>query len=125
MYIKQPRVEISIVEDDRANEFNNFTVFVVLEQSVLFLPLNLSKLITERKLLILRHNDISSIDAGAFDDISLIEFLNLANNKNINFVSQQPDEIHCSSFAKEALDQFRVSHIKLKLIETIIFGLVL
>lgn len=86
------------------SDINNVTVFTVIDQATQFIPSdlalhfpNLNKIVVENSKLIallkhnfagfaklrtisLRHNELSSIEAGAFDDVMWLEYLNIAHN---------------------------------------------
>lgn len=115
LLIEFPQTKIIKISGEHQVKYDNenVTLFVALEQSIAFMPINLAKslpkleeLIVERsqltaiqrydfngltdlQLMSLRFNNLSSIGDGTFDELVRIEYLNLANN----FITSLPSSI--------------------------------
>jgi Leucine-rich repeat (LRR) protein len=109
LVIEFPKSKIQKINGDHSvnHEINNVTAFIVISQTMKFLPLELSKafprietlLVDQSKLhslqkndfagcrelrkILIRHNDLASIDDGTFDDLTQLEYIDLSSN-NIN-----------------------------------------
>lgn len=104
LVIEYPKTKILKFNGNESIDSSNVTVFTVTDQSIKFLPFELSKIFPDLESIIIerskltsllsfdfrglsklkrieiRHNNLSSIEAGTFDDISRLEFLDLSFN---------------------------------------------